>query len=414
MKHRTTECWKQRVGEQGVSVTVCERQPGGILYARAFDPTLRGGRGDYRYTSLKHRDHDKAITYAHEQVAKLRQGVAVLVPGTLARVFALYEKHRTPRKSAGEQSEDKRRVELWTRVLGARKDPDKISLGEWEAFQDARRSGATNGRGLPVPEDDREPVRQRTVEADCTWLRQVLGWAVRWRGSDGEYLLRDNPVRGFAVDEEKNPRRPVASTDRYEAIRKVSDRVLMEDRVDGHRRTRRSYLSEILDLVHGTGRRISAILALRFEDLHLERTKTRPHGAIRWPGETDKEGQEWWAPISATVRKVLERVLSERPGIGAAYIFPSPLDPTCPVRYELASAWLLEGEGLAKVAKHRGSLWHAYRRGWATSRKHLPVADVAAAGGWKNVATLQTCYQQPDDATLLTVVEGGRELREAR
>ena len=34
------------------------------------------------------------------------------------------------------------------------------------------------------------------------------------------------------------------------------------------------------------------------------------------------------------------------------------------------------------------SLWHAYRRGWATSRKHLPDVDVAAAGGWKSTETL--------------------------
>lgn len=44
-----------------------------------------------------------------------------------------------------------------------------------------------------------------------------------------------------------------------------------------------------------------------------------------------------------------------------------------------------------------GSSWHAYRRGWATARKHLPDVDIAAAGGWKNAITLKTVYQQADE-----------------
>ena len=43
---------------------------------------------------------------------------------------------------------------------------------------------------------------------------------------------------------------------------------------------------------------------------------------------------------------------------------------------------------------------------------HLPVVDVAAAGGWKAVSILKECYQQPDLKTMLEVVQGGRELRE--
>lgn len=46
--------------------------------------------------------------------------------------------------------------------------------------------------------------------------------------------------------------------------------------------------------------------------------------------------------------------------------------------------------------KLNGGLWHPNRRKWETKRKHLPVTDVAAAGGWKDVNTLLSCYQQPD------------------
>lgn len=208
--------------------------------------------------------------------------------------------------------------------------------------------------------------------------------------------------------------RPVATTDRYDSIRAVSDRVLMELRWGGKPVRQRSYLSELLDIAQGTGRRITAIAALRFQDLRMEQTPQAPYGAIRWPQDSDKEGKEWLAPIGPKVRAALERVLRDRPGIGTAFLFPCPTDPARPLQYTRARAWLLEAERLANLPKQRGSLFHAFRRGWATSRKHLPVTDVAAAGGWKSTATIQRCYQQPDEATMLSVVLGGAELRERK
>ena len=79
-----------------------------------------------------------------------------------------------------------------------------------------------------------------------------------------------------------------------------------------------------------------------------------------------------------------------------------------------ASGWLRRAEVLAQLSKQRGSLWHAYRRKWATERKHLPDADVAAAGGWKELESLRQCYQQADEATMLEVVLSGGQLRESK
>ncbi len=59
-----------------------------------------------------------------------------------------------------------------------------------------------------------------------------------------------------------------------------------------------------------------------------------------------------------------------------------------------------------------GGQFHPYRRKWAGERKHLPLADVAAASGWKTAATLEWCYVPPDPATLLAVVTEPRKLRE--
>jgi integrase len=173
----------------------------------------------------------------------------------------------------------------------------------------------------------------------------------------------------------------VASDDRFEALRNVSDSVVMEVRSRGKPFRQRSYLSEILDLAHDTGRRITAICSLRYQDLRLEPRSDAPHGAIRWPEVTDKEGREWIAPISPRVRNALDRVFRDRPGIGPAYIFPCPTDPARPVQYERVRTWLRRAETLANLPNQRGSSFHAYRRAWATARKHLPVTDVAAAGG---------------------------------
>ena len=59
-------------------------------------------------------------------------------------------------------------------------------------------------------------------------------------------------------------------------------------------------------------------------------------------------------------------------------------------------------------ARNSGRQFHPYRRLWATERKHLPIQDVAAAGGWKTVETVQRLYQLADGATTLAAVEGGK------
>jgi integrase len=123
-------------------------------------------------------------------------------------------------------------------------------------------------------------------------------------------------------------------------------------------------------------------------------------------------GVEWSAPINAQVRAAVDRILRDRPGIGRAWLFPSPTSPLRPVSKELASTWLRKAEEQAGLEALDGSLWHAYRRKWATERKHLPVQDVAKAGGWRDVQVLQAAYQQADTATLYRVVSGPAELRD--
>ena len=66
----------------------------------------------------------------------------------------------------------------------------------------------------------------------------------------------------------------------------------------------------------------------------------------------------------------------------------------------------------AGLEKLKGGRWHPYRRMWATARAHLPLKQVAIAGGWRDVETLVKCYQQPDRDSLLAVMENERPVHE--
>jgi hypothetical protein len=101
--------------------------------------------------------------------------------------------------------------------------------------------------------------------------------------------------------------------------------------------------------------------------------------------------------------------------LGGAFgglLFPSPSDPATPLRRDVLDHWLRAAEKKAELPKLDGGLWHPYRRAWATSRKHLPTVDVAAAGGWSDVGTLLRCYQRPDDDTMLQVMGESRKVME--
>src|SRR4051812_4881022 len=108
-------------------------------------------------------------------------------------------------------------------------------------------------------------------------------------------------------------------------------------------------------------------------------------------------------PMSAEVRAAIDRILQERPAIGAVPLFPKPTDPTKPMSRHLADSWLREVEDQAGLPKFGGGLWHPYRRKWATERKHFPVKDVMAAGGWDTPDALNRSYQHDDPATMLLV-----------
>lgn len=131
---------------------------------------------------------------------------------------------------------------------------------------------------------------------------------------------------------------------------------------------------------------------------------------IRWRGETDKKGKEWLIPIPASLSDELRNFRMKMGGVFGGLIFPIASDPSLPVTRNSFGRWLAYAEKKAELPKLDGSLWHAYRRAWATSRKDLSVVDVAAAGGWNDIGTLMKCYQQADEHTLLEVMSHSKKI----
>lgn len=216
------------------------------------------------------------------------------------------------------------------------------------------------------------------------------------------------------MPKEKDPRRPVMTQNRYAALRAVSDQIMMEIAVRGRRTAVRSHLTELLVLANETGRRLSAILGLRYEDLRLERRTDAPWGAISWPASTDKQGRSWMnVPLTAEARSAIDQVLRERPGIGSAPLFPAPENPTRAMDRHLADRWLRHAERLAGLEPQEGSLWHAFRRKAATELKGAPDKDVMALLGWTDLRSLKSAYQHADAETMLVALENRRQLREA-
>ena len=277
-------------------------------------------------------------------------------------------------------------------------------------FTDARLAGAIDARGNPVTEGERKPVRARSVEADLDWLSLVFGWALIWRGPSGGYMMHENPVRGFDRPTELNPARPLATVEYFATVRTAAQSHTMQLRRGTKWQRVLSYLSVLLDIACDTGRRITAICELRLSDLRLDRSDKAPDGSIRWPGETDKEGRRWEAPITPEVRTALLRALKDR--VGSGYLFPAPGNPERPINKDIAQRWLREAEVLAGIEHVERQGFHSLRRTWATDRKDQPQVDVAAAGGWKDPTTLTRIYQQADPDTMLRVVRSG-SLRKA-
>ncbi len=388
--------WSYQAGEYGNTVTVYVPCSSSRKETNIYVRIRQKQTGKQLRRSLGHSNRQKAMTYADQTAKQLLTGAQMEAPEALTwgRLFSQYQRYETPKKEKGSQQHDRRRIEMWTRLLGGQRNPSDLTLRDLDAFIADRSSGRVDSRGQRAA-GSLKTVRPRTVQADLQFLNTVLNWGARWH-EGGKYLLHENPMRRFRIPPVKNPRRPVATHDRLLALMEVAPELRMRVAWTGKREHRPTYLPVLLDLADGTGRRIGAVCKLHSRDI---RTDVGEHGAIVWRADSDKTGIERTILMTAHLRTIVDQCL-DRVG-GEGFLFPAPSDWSRPMGTYLAAKWLRDAEKLAGLQTQDGSGFHAYRRKFVTERKHHPAKDVSDAAGWKNPRIMMEMYQQADEATQL-------------
>jgi len=375
------EPWKKSFGERrsGVRVRVYESRIGGTLWRSVWNAST--GKEDRK--SLGHKDKALAEKQAYGLMAQLVADEEAVERGTLtlAQLQQLYlDSPAFADKKERTRQEDARRLERMVYFLGANREVQTLTDSDARRFIAARKKGDPKLLGVKPG----TPVRERSIEADLVALHTMLNWGVKERGRDGQRLISENPLRGVSIPREKNRVQPVATHDVFERLYAVADQV-------------NPLLRLALVLAEATGRRLSAIRQLQWSDINLEA------GLIRWRAATDKKGYERVYPVAESVREALAAWRRDNPAIGQAWIFPAPKNAKKPCSRHLLDDWLRKAYTLAGLEPPKGGMWHPFRRKWATERKHYPLKDVAEAGGWSDLRSVQT-YTQTDEETIRTVI----------
>jgi integrase len=401
---RKAKLWRWVTGSHGAKVKAFERVPGGPLYLGV--PLVEGG---YRRVSLGHMDRAMAMQEAATLAARRQAGDRHTGQLTVAAMFSLYLRSVEGKQSGRHSADTLRAAEMWTRWLGPDYAVSKFGPTAWESFGRLRASGELDARGnLVTDATKRDAVGPRIVAKDLKALRAACRRAAIERTNTGAFALTVDPTRGLELPVERNPRRPIVDAARVDVLMSVADQVMIRVGWGKAARWVPSPLPTLLRLAADTGRRASAILALRASDW---RPDLGSHGKILWRADSDKVGRDWLSPVTPEVRAELERFRREWLLVGDALFFPAPNNPAKPVKVEIASDWLRRAEKLAGLDPLSGGIWHPFRRRWATERKHMSPKDVAAVGGWTDTQTLQKCYQVADEETMEAVVMQPKRLR---
>jgi len=396
--------WSKIVEHHGVRVRLYERAGSSSVW---YSIVAEDGRKVRK--SLE--TGDRAV--AEDRAKAIAAGVASerINPGqapdtlSLDQLRAVYVRERGSMLSERRLVEVRRAFRLLVEHLGRDFRVSDLGPHQVESYSAARRTGtlaATWGR------NGGGKVGASAVLREIEILHAALNWAERFR-QNGKPLIMRNPIRGVSVPAEVNPARPVATRRRFEKL------VEQADGLDASGAFR-----VMLNLGWYTGRRLGSIVGLRASDILLSAEQVSraladsgreeylaEHwpAAIRWAAESDKEGVEWIVPIPDVLTATLTAYIRRRGLVGGALLFSAPTDPTKPLSKETSHYWLREAEKRAKLLHQRQGGWHAFRRAWATARKHLPLQDVMAAGGWRDPGALQRAYQHADGETLRRVME---------
>jgi integrase len=392
--------WTRSLGSRGTRIRLFEKRNG--VY---FRDVWLSGRGKNR-KSLGTRDRAEADRLGSQLLAALLRHEETAASGTLT-LRHLWERYsqespafldNTPRT----RKEEEAHVEILVAHFGADCDVRSLTEADAVAFAAKRLKGGICLSGGEVS----RAVRARSPEVELRILRTMLRWATTVRVRGGQRLLSTNPLAGVRGVREVNPKRPVATWERFEATR-AAMRELAEINAANPARYQKWVRMELaLVLAEATGRRLGSIRQLAWSDFDFAAA------TIHWRAESDKKRKEWLVPMPAALLEEVRRFRARLGGAFGGLVFPSAADPSRPLGREVFQHALICAELHAKLPKLDGGAWHALRRKWASERKHLPLVDVAAAGGWKDTQTLVNCYQHADRDTMLAVMSEPRKVSE--
>ncbi len=400
------------IEEHGVRVRLYER--GGIVWRDVALGRVVSSSGKARTKhdrkSLGHGDWRLAERQARALCRELATATltGVRVDGlTLAQLQTVYRHECGPLLTRERKREVTKALGLLRRHLSDDFLVADLGPHQVQTYAAAREAGTLAPK---VSGNGGKGVRAGTIAKELGVLHAALNWAATYRRG-GRPLISGNPIRGVPIPREVNPARPVMTAKRYAKLLEVAGDV-----------DRHGAFGPMLKVAWMTGRRLGSIVALRASDVLLspehvrkalaasggeERLAEEWPAAIRWSAEADKEGVEWIVPIPARLQTLLADYIRTKGLVGNALLFPSRRDPAKPVSKETAYYWMRQAEKAAELPHQRRGGWHALRRAWATARKHMPLQDVMAAGGWRDATTLQRAYQHSDAATVRAVMELG-------
>lgn len=374
--------WSYSTGERGRNRVRAFEHSSGLLFLEFYQ------NGKRKRVSLEHRDRDRAKLEADEAAARLAAAEAIRseVPEeiTLGTLFEMYEVEVTPTKGERSQKYDHAASTMFVTYLGSDRAARTLNVRDWERFIQDRRKGQVGPGAGPW-----QPVRDRTIERDLRFIVAVLNWATMAGNGKGGVLLGRNPLKGYRLPKEKNPRRTMISDEEYTALLAISMDVDWRFHV-------------ALVLAHETGHRIGSIRELRWSDVDLNA------GMVRWSAEHEKTGIERTTPISAHATAALNVAMTMSPGIGDALVLPSPKDTSRPTGRYLMRDWWHRGERLAGLERVSGRGWHSLRRRFATDLMDVPLKVLCQLGGWKTPETILACYQRPSDDDMRAALERRR------
>lgn len=276
---------------------------------------------------------------------------------------------------------------MFCRAFGLDRKPDTLSRREWDRFIAERRRGNI----APLKARKGRTVGERIIEQDLSWLRAVLNWATLAGDGRGGSLLERNPLAGLPMPKEQSPKRAHLTPAQYHKLREIAPRI-------------HPSMPLLLVMAHETGHRAASIRQRGWSDVDLEGT------TIRWRAECDKIGYEHTTPLTDEALAALKAEQAKVRAIGDTWIFPSRPDSSKPLSGDAVFNIWKRAAVIAGLPEGERYGWHSVRRQFANELRDVPMKDLLNLGGWKNAATILTCYQKPEEGTQRAALEKRREL----